>query len=85
MAQVILAATEEGRHVGAVADGTDIYVNATASLLQPIILIPTRQERALIDTGLGELCFELLPAHVLPAYAVSRCVQVPMHYGIGES
>jgi hypothetical protein len=89
VAQAIYAATEEGKHVGVVADDTDVYIMLlyhyySQSLTAPMTLIPTRQERALIDIGatvdkLGELCLELLPAH-----AVSGCDQVPMHHGIGK-
>ncbi|KAL8583211.1 hypothetical protein ACOMHN_053724 [Nucella lapillus] len=89
VAQAIYAATEEGKHVGVVADDTDVYIMLlyhyyNGSLTCPMTLIPTRSERALTDIRatvdkLGELCLELLPAH-----AVSGCDQVPMHHGIGK-
>ncbi|KAL8577294.1 hypothetical protein ACOMHN_062803 [Nucella lapillus] len=73
VAQAIYAATEEGKHVGVVADDTDVYIMLlyhyyNGSLTCPMTLIPTRSERALIDIRatvdkLGELCLELLPAH----------------------
>ncbi|KAL8593372.1 hypothetical protein ACOMHN_065978 [Nucella lapillus] len=73
VAQAIYAATEEGKHVGVVADDTYVYIMLlyhyyNGSLTCPMTLIPTRSERALIDIRatvdkLGELCLELLPAH----------------------
>lgn len=87
--QAIYAATEEGNHVGVVADNTDVYIMLlyhyySQSLTDPMTLIPTRLERVPIDIAatvdkLGELCLELSPAH-----ALIGCDQVLMHYEIGK-
>ena len=50
-----------------------------------MLMIPTKQGRAVVDIKhkskkLGDLCFELMPAH-----ALRGCDQVLMYYGIGKN
>ena len=87
--QAMYVASVEHKSVGVVADDTDIYIlllyhYKIQQLASPMIMIPTKQGRTATDIGLtseklGNLCFQLLPAH-----ALTGCDQVPMHYGIGK-
>ena len=89
VSQAIHAAITEGKHVGVVADDTDVlimllYHYYSQSLTIPMILLPTKSQRSVIDikatvSKIGELCLELLPAH-----ALSGCDQTAMHHGIGK-
>ena len=80
---------QRGKHVEVVADDTDVlimllYHYYSQSLTIPMILLPTKSRRLVIDikatvSKIGELCLELLPAH-----ALSGCDQTAMHHGIGK-
>ena len=75
--------------VGVMADDTDIYILLLFHFMKQhltsrMLMIPTKQGRAVVDIKLtaerlGDMCSELMPAH-----ALTGCDQVPTYYGIGK-
>ena len=87
--QAIYAAEVEKKTVGVMADDTDIYILLLFHFMKQhltsrMLMIPTKQGRAVVDIKLtaerlGDMCSELMPAH-----ALTGCDQVPTYYGIGK-